>query len=211
MHRKATDSHDAADNDVDDVGFWNEDASEDWEKWGSEITSIPGTSSVDDWESAVWYPPGEAEEYIEMLGVCESELGLQDSEDEDRIAAAVVLTVLRNFLNSSASTNHLLFGVLLVCVFGRAIRVHEKCMYEWSGNAWVMNMNTNFSMKDFVRLSRTLEIAEAMATMAPIGNPLWYNTPVPEIRCAASFFSQEKARGGDSTFDDLLLLYSAQK
>ena len=77
---------------------------------------------------------------------------------------------------------------------------------ERPGDAWVLNMNANFHMKDFVRLSRTLEIGEAMASMAPIGNPVWYNTPVPEIRCAASFFSQEKERGRDCTFGDLLLL-----
>ena len=71
-------------------------------------------------------PPGEEEEFIEILGVCEAELCLGNLDDEDRIAAVVVLTVLRNFINSAASTNHLLFGVLLVCVFGNAIRVREK-------------------------------------------------------------------------------------
>ena len=58
--RKASALHGAEDNDIEDVGLWNEDSSGDWAKWGKEISLISGTSGCDDWESAVWYPPGEA-------------------------------------------------------------------------------------------------------------------------------------------------------
>ena len=34
MQRKESDSHDAADSDIDDIGFWNEDASGDWWEMG---------------------------------------------------------------------------------------------------------------------------------------------------------------------------------
>ena len=72
-------------------------------------------------------------------------------------------------------------------------------------------MNTNFTMQDFAHLSKTLEIAEALAIMAPIGNPCWFNSPVSEIRRAASFLGKEKESGADTSFANLLLAHSTKK
>ena len=88
-----------------------------------------------------------------------------------------ILMVLSNFHSSLARENHLQFGLLLVCVCGRAIRMVPKCMYVRPEGALVRNAYANSDMKVFAHLSKTLAISNATSIMSPIGGHCWINSP----------------------------------